>query len=370
MKSWILGFVVLSILAACVAALILMRGQQGTVREVELPSHKTISLSGKAYTLAEVFQAIKLQAGIDGELPKSRNDLGETKVVVPTTKLPLWTFLGELSVSNNLVFYFKNGLTAGSAKGESLAYATSGPALIVLRSESTGRPSVGRELSLSLHFHPRELAEPEITHSTIVSNSGKATDAKWTLAAKDEGLVAWNLDNQDALPAELGKIVCTIEAKVRTELIELSLPFAKKSRVDFRDLAVRWVGSEHPTPSELLQKYEASWSSGLAPDAERRVSDIMRREVDGTRPSDEELAWFRGESPNYRRFVAVNGEGAFDAAGKQATSTAFVYVSDDASHAAFTISGNEEKLADASFRGTFGFERGQNLEFVIKVPAR
>jgi hypothetical protein len=329
-----------------------------------------ISLSGKAYTLAEVFQAIKLQAGIDGQLPKSRNDLGETKIEVPTTKLPLATFLGELSVSNNLVFYFKDGLTAGSAKDESLAYATSGPALLVLRSESSGPPNIGHKLRLSLHFHPWELAEPEITQSTIVSNSGKATDAKWTLSAKDEGLVAWNLDNQDAPVTDPRTIAGTIRATVRTELFELSFPFAKKSRIDFRDLSVRWVGTEHPSPSELLQKYEASWTSGLAPDAERRLSDIVRREVSGTRPTDDDLAWFRGESPNYRRFVTVNAEGAFDPAGKQATSTAYAYTSDDASHATFTINGNEAKLADASFRGTFGFERGQNLEFVIKFPAR
>ena len=281
----------MSVLVGCVAALILTRGQQGTVQKVELPSHRTISLSGKAQTLAEVFQAIKSQAGIDGQLPKSRNDLAETKIEVPTTKLPLWTFLGELSVSNNLVFYFKDGLTAGSAKDESLAYATSGPALLVLRSESSGRPNVGHKLWLSLHFHPWELAEPEITQSTIVSNSGKATDAKWTLSAKDEGLVAWNLDNQGAPVTDPRTIACTIRATVRTELFELSFPFAKKSRIDFRDLSVRCVGTAHPSPSELLQKYEASWTSGLAPDANPDHPVNLLKKVQANRTTDIECTY-------------------------------------------------------------------------------
>ncbi len=346
------------------------RNSAATILALSPPNAAVVSTLHENGKLSEVLTSTQEQTNVAFDLTGSWEQFGECKIDCPSGELPFWEYLGELSRLNNLFFYdYINGLTARPAKGESLAYATQGPALLVLHVDSISEASQHRKYWISLHFHPWELKRPDLVELKLSTADGKSAFAKCELTSEDSGLAVWTLDYDFDSSPQIESVKCNVKAIVRPQLYLVNLPLGTSSTVSNSEMTIKWISTDSPFADQTQETYEIAWQSGVSVEIEQRLSDIFRCDSSGHRPSIEDEAWFRQKSSKVKRLAFVEFKGIFDDAGKKLLPAACFSRDVDISHFIMQFGGDRTLLRQATFQAIVGFERAEILEFKIAVPS-
>jgi hypothetical protein len=293
--------------AICIVAVAVLAGvavivlrphvYDGTIRELDRVSQKGVLLPLGQCPLRDVMTSLEKQAGVKFDVGFFfvHTDLDKSLVRTPSGNLPFWQSLGELSVTNDLHIesFGDDEFTVEPNDADALGYAAVGPALLVLRANPPEKVRERRYLSLYFYFHEWELASPELARLSLTTKDGTTAAAESSRPYQSGGFLKWDILLDRERAAKVTSIQCEVKAKVRSELVEVDLPFGVSSAARLRDMFASSLPknsaepeailrlNDDPKQRQALQNYEFSWDSGLSSTDEQRMSDILGRDMPG-----------------------------------------------------------------------------------------
>lgn len=366
------GIIALTLIPFTLAPMAAEKSSEAIV-PVGSPSQQSVTISAEVMSLADALKAVSADSGIEVATRKLAPELLARKIEFSRGAAPFVQRLSEISAVANLSFEMPpHELVPTPSSGDLIGHTVVGPTLLVLRDIPAGSGSKVY-LQLTAYFNPWEVGHdadtPSISDAILHAPGVAPVAVSLDRAPARRDRAVWTIMPKEGIASGIvwpNSVDGTLSVDIRSSLYRLTLPIGQSSAVSKDGLSVRSKGVAEASPTDRSETFELSWSSGLAPDDELKLSAMNDEAMKGLQPSVDALRWFQQKMLHARRFTVadVNIIASGGAVGRP---KAYVCSSQGLSRLAVEVHDSREALANAHVEIVVGVIHSERFQFSIPV---